>query len=557
MKVGSVLIVLGTVTVLSSSPVFATEPVVASAAVTPQAQPIPSALQGAWVIDTDATTENVKKSPKWKAEDEAGLSMMIKMFSSMQMEIGTDSVTMIHSVKKHTQKVTVKSHAGKTTELTAITTEKGKTQEVTLTLVQDEKGRLNVRSSRSDDSDYLVWKQRPADWKPASGEEALATLVTQVFTNALNSALSKDTKNTAVKPAVPSQPPKVSSKPPFEEYPWGGNNFFKINDSMDQAGFVAFCETHPDVEGLRIDDTKNIASLEGISKLTRLKSLTLHSMTPQASREMRLDLTPLAGLTALTKLDCHATRVSNTGALKGLKKLKTLSFYMSDVESIECVKELPALEELNLYGSGHSFPNYEPLAGSKLKKLDVYMNKQATDENLKVLGTIQSLEKFDAALTSFFSTIEFLRNQPNLRGVDLWNDPISDISPLAGKKKLEWLRLWDTKVTDLSALSGADSLSYLNLEGTAVKDISPLAGKKKMDELNLKGTKVTDISALSDAESLYSLDLQGTLIKDITPLLGLKNLRDLKLPLTVPADQVEKLKAANPSVRIKVEAPRK
>jgi hypothetical protein len=557
MKLGSVLLVLGTVTVLSSSTVFATEPVVASAVATPQAQSIPSALQGAWIIDTDATTENAKKSPKWKAEDEEGLTMMIKILSSMQMEIGTDSLSMIHPIKKNTQKVTVKSHSGKTTELTAITTEKGKTQEVTLTLVQDEKGRLNVRSSRSDDSDYLVWKQRPADWKPASGEETLATLVTHVMTNALNNALTKDTKNTAVKPAAKPQPKQVSSKPPFEEYPWGGKNFFKINDSMDQAGFVAFCETHPDVEGLRIDDTKNIASLEGISKLTRLKSLTLYSMTPQASREMCLDLTPLAGLTALTKLDCHATPVSNTGALKGLKKLKTLRFYMSGVESIDCVKELPELEELNLYGFEHSFPNYEPLAGSKLKKLNVYMNKQATDENLKVLGTIQSLEEFDAALTSSFSSIEFLRNQPNLREVDLWNDNISDISPLAGKKKLERLRLWGTKVTDLSALSGADSLCGLNLEGTAVKDISSLAGKKKLDRLSLKDTKVTDISALSDAELLYDLDLEGTSIKDITPLLGLKKLRDLKLPLTVPADQVEKLKAANPSVRIKVEEPRK
>jgi Leucine-rich repeat (LRR) protein len=425
--------------------------------------------------------------------------------------------------------------------------------------------------------------------------------VTQVFTNALNSALSKDTKNTVVKPAVPSQPPKVSSKPPFEEYPWGGKNFFKINDSMDQAGFVAFCETHPHVEGLRIDDTKNIASLEGISKLTQLKSLTLYSMTPQASREMRLDLTPLAGLTALTKLDCHATPVSNTGALKGLKKLKTLFFYMSGVESIDCVKELPELEELNLYGFEHSFPNYEPLAGSKLKKLNVYMNEQATDENLKVLGTIQTLEEFDAALTSSFSSIEFLRNQSNLRDVDLWKDRISDISPLAGKKKLEKLKLTGTKVTNLSALSDADALRDLDLDDTLVSDISPLAGKKKLESLCLKGTQVTDLSALSDADSLrdlyldntpvsdisplagkknllglglrgtkvtdlsalsgvnalYSLDLQGTSIKDITPLLGLKKLRDLRLPLAVPADQVEKLKAANPSVRIKVEEPRK
>jgi hypothetical protein len=513
MKVGSVLVVLGTVTVLGSSSVSATEPTVASAVATPQAQSVPSALQGAWIIDTDATTENVKKSPKWKAEDEAGMSMMIKMLSSMQMEIGTDSLTMIHPLKKHTQKVTVKSHSGKTTELTAITTEKGKTQEVTLTLVQDEKGRLNVRSSRSDDSDYLVWKQRPADWKPASGEEALATLVTHVMTNALNNALTKDTKNTTVKPAAPSQPPKVSSKPPFEENKWGGKNSFQINDSMDQAGFAAFCEAHPDVEELCLRDNTNITSLAGINKLTRLKSLTLNRVLPWEDKNLRMDLAPLAALTELTSLDCTATRVSNTEALKGLKKLKKISFYMSDVESIDCVKELPELEELDLYGLKHSFPNYEPLIGSNLKKLNVYMNEQATDENLKVLGKIQTLEEFEASLTRSISSIEFLRNQPNLRVVDLWNDPISDISPLAGKKKLE--------------------------------------------KLYLRGTKVTDLSALSDAESLYRLNLEGTSIKDITPLLGLKKLRTLQLPSTVPADQIEKLKAVNPSLTIEVEAPRK
>ena len=69
-----------------------------------------------------------------------------------------------------------------------------------------------------------------------------------------------------------------------------------------------------------------------------------------------------------------------------MTKLKKARFFSSEIDSIEFVKNTPELESLNLHGIGHTFKNYEPLCElKKLKDLDIYMNKQATDENLALL----------------------------------------------------------------------------------------------------------------------------------------------------------------------------
>ncbi len=492
---------------------IALAPVAPAASDTPPPPPatnapagITAAVQGEWIIDLDPTVASIKKSPKWRAEDEAMLPGICKMFSAYEMNIGADSVTCAMGRHSDTKKVTVKSQSGPTTVLAVQAPAKAGAapREVTITITVTEKGQLNIRNSACNDMDDVLWKRKPAGWKPVSEEEAMAGMMA-------HAVASSTAKPGTAAPTVPKAP--KADKPPFEKDPWSRDLVaFTINDTMDQAGFDAFCAAHPDTEGLNVDRAQKITSIAPLAKLAKLKTLTLRGVT-KMNTDQAIDLAPLAGLTGLTKLDCYATHVVNTGALKGLKQLREISFYMSSVDSIACVAELPALETLDLYGFAHKFPNYEPLAASKIKKLNLYMNKQATDENLKVLGKIQTLEEFAADLTPTFHTIEFLRNQPNLQVVRLWNDPISDISPLAGKTKLVEVSLWGTKVTDLSPLAGAADLRQINLQDTAVTDISPL--------------------------------------------LGLKKLWSVELPATVPAEQVAKLKAANPSARVTVQPPKK
>ena len=103
----------------------------------------------------------------------------------------------------------------------------------------------------------------------------------------------------------------------------------------------------------------------------------------------------------------------------------------------------------------------------------------------------------------------------------LSNNPIVDISPLAGLTQLGSLYLDGNSITDLSLLAGLTQLIELVLEGNSIADISPLAGLTQLQSLNLGGNLIADISPLAGLTRLGGLSLNDNLIADISPLAGL------------------------------------
>jgi uncharacterized protein YjbI with pentapeptide repeats len=82
---------------------------------------------------------------------------------------------------------------------------------------------------------------------------------------------------------------------------------------------------------------------------------------------------------------------------------------------------------------------------------------------------------------------------PFIDKLDFSDEPLTDLSPLAGLSGLQRLDLWGTRVSDLSALAGLSGLQSLDLDGTPVSDVSPLAGLIGLQNLNLVGTPVSDV----------------------------------------------------------------
>ncbi len=115
-----------------------------------------------------------------------------------------------------------------------------------------------------------------------------------------------------------------------------------------------------------------------------------------------------------------------------------------------------------------------------------------------------------------------------LRELDLANNGVRDLAPLANLTQIEILNLSRNAIADLAPLAGLTRLSNLNLMDNSISDISPLAGLN-LRSLLLGNNEIEDISALADMAQLRNLELRGNAITDISPLLGLRGLLALDL----------------------------
>ena len=141
---------------------------------------------------------------------------------------------------------------------------------------------------------------------------------------------------------------------------------------------------------------------------------------------------------------------------------------------------------------------------------------------------METLTNIDARAASI-SNLTGLELAINLKALDLGNNDISDISPVAGLTKLTNLNLGGNPVSNISLLTELIKLTELYLFESNISNISPVAGLTKLTELYLWDNNISDISAVADLTKLTKLNLGNNDISDISPLADLTNLTWLNL----------------------------
>ena len=129
-----------------------------------------------------------------------------------------------------------------------------------------------------------------------------------------------------------------------------------------------------------------------------------------------------------------------------------------------------------------------------------------------------------------------MRGLTNLTELGLWNNNISDLSPLVGLTNLTELGLYNNNVSDLSPLVGLTNLTFLLLSTNNISDVSPLAGLTNLTELWLPVNNISDVSPLAGLTNLTELWLAINNISDVSPLAGLTNLTELGLAINNISD---------------------
>ena len=115
---------------------------------------------------------------------------------------------------------------------------------------------------------------------------------------------------------------------------------------------------------------------------------------------------------------------------------------------------------------------------------------------------------------------------PQLTELDARERGVKDITGLEYAHNLRWLTLVYNNITDLTPISDL-RLESLRMWENPVSDLSPLAGMRSLTLLDLGYNHISDISALANLTNLVWLELPGNRITDVTPLAGLTSLRQL------------------------------
>ena len=178
-----------------------------------------------------------------------------------------------------------------------------------------------------------------------------------------------------------------------------------------------------------VAENANISDLTGLEHATNLTDLFLGDTHVEGegwinSNSIK-DLSPLAGLTNLTRLNLSQNNITD---LSPLSEMATLTDLVAKNANIS---DLTGLE----FATNLTFLWLE--------------NNNITD-----ISSVTGLTK--------------------LTRLDFGNNFIADISPVAGLDNLTSLWLWDNSISDISSVTGLTNLTKLGLWGNSISDISPL-----------------------------------------------------------------------------------
>ena len=223
---------------------------------------------------------------------------------------------------------------------------------------------------------------------------------------------------------------------------------------------------------------KDISGLENFTGLTELIIWDSYYNDGQVPEGTFSDLSPLKGLTGLTKLEIRGTHASSVDDIAGLTNLTSLKIESPKHLDLSAIGNLTNLKTLSLEACGIDNEGFN------------YITDKLTGLTSLELGYL------------------------NYEGND-----ISDISSITKLTKLQTLYLDNNNIADITPLSELTDLEFLSIRCNLVTDISALGNLTKLRNLYAAGCGITDIKALEPIVSnLQALDLTENSITDFSLL---------------------------------------
>lgn len=249
-----------------------------------------------------------------------------------------------------------------------------------------------------------------------------------------------------------------------------------------------------------------------------------------------IDVSPLAGLAGVRKIDVGANAITDIEALNGLPDLEILDVAynrltklpevnrfaelilldlsgnpITDLEGIEGIRNLPAL-----FFDGAAIKDWSALGS--LDKL-FYLSLNSLDHPAS-LATVPATDLLGLRLAGNGLTDlrEVNRVAGQLRVLDLRSNRLTSLAGLERYTKLDYLYASSNAITAIEpGQIGSQHLKTLSLDSNPIADFSFAAGLRQVDRLSLNTTGITSVAAISHLfANAQTIDLSATPLTDIT-----------------------------------------
>ena len=226
----------------------------------------------------------------------------------------------------------------------------------------------------------------------------------------------------------------------------------------------------------------------------------------------------MSNLTNLTYLNLKNNDIEDFSALRPLTGLVTLYISGNSLTDLSPLAGMTALTDFDIT----TLVEDENLAAEIRTKLELDADAVLTPARLAELTGLNAPQKE-------ISSVKGLELATNLRSLIIWGNDIDYVYPLHGLTNLKTLNLGDNDVSDFNDLDTLSGLETLGLAGNGISDIRRLWRFPNLKRLILRNNSIDDIEVLSQLNELTYLDLRNNDIEDVEPLWNLSSLETLKL----------------------------
>lgn len=229
------------------------------------------------------------------------------------------------------------------------------------------------------------------------------------------------------------------------------------------------------------------------------------------------DLRPLMGLTNLKYLDVSYNSIYSTVPLGAVTSLTDLNLAGNPISNFSGIRKLKNLVNLDVMNTGMSDDAVQYFTYlTKLQRLSIEYNNISGEGYNALRSYIPSCSishsdlvySVDAGSTAVDS---------NAVAIDFTGRGLEDISWIMNMPYLQQVRLGSNRISNIYYLQYTDSwrtMTYLDLSDNFISDITPVAGLQYLTTLNLSYNQITNVSILYNMVNLRELYLSGNPLTD-------------------------------------------